>query len=154
MSGIQTKSISVFGLLLVLAAVLLLVQPVQAQTDQGISTIQTAHHKPAVVGQPHTFTVTVTNNSVPQHVGLKDFLPEGMELVSATPSQGICGMSHHDINGVECGFGELPSGSSATVEIVATPTVPGTMTNTAVGGGEFSAADSNKATITVNPAPE
>jgi hypothetical protein len=66
----------------VLAAGLLLEQPAQAQTDLGFSATQTVHPKPATVGLPLPTTVTVTNNSVPQHVGLKDFFPHDMELVS------------------------------------------------------------------------
>src|SRR4051812_5274175 len=93
-------------LLLALALVtclLLLTQPARAQTDPGIST-QTSGPGSGVVGQPYAFTVTVTNNSDPQSVGLKDFLPEGMTLDSVTPSQGSCGMDHHGANSVECPF--------------------------------------------------
>lgn len=146
------STFSILLLILMLLTSLLLAAPARAQTDQGVVTGQTAGDSPATVGQPYTFTATVTNNSVPQHVGLKDFLSPGMELVSATPSQGSCGMSHHDINGVECDLGELSSGDSATVEFVVTPTEEGTMTNTVVGGGEFTPETSDKAAITVNPA--
>jgi len=144
-----------FGLLLalVLVASLLLARPTQAQTEPEVGVVQTAGPGPATVGQPYTFTITVTNNSEPQLVGLKDFLPTAMEFVSATPSQGTCGVSHHD-NGADCTLGELPSGGSATVEVVATPTIPGTMTNTAVGEAERTPAGSDEATITVDPAPE
>jgi uncharacterized repeat protein (TIGR01451 family) len=127
--------------------------PVQAQTAPDISITQIASPTPITVGQPLTLTVTVTNNSVPQHVGLKGFLPPGLDLVSVTPSQGTCGMGHHGTNGVECGFGDLPTGDSATVEIVATPTAPGTMTNTMISGGEFSPERSETTTFTVTPAP-
>ena len=144
----------VSGLILasVLAASLLLALPAQAQSKPGISTTQTAGPNPATVGQPLTFTVTVINNAAPQHVGLKDFFPEGAELVSATPSQGNCGSGHHS-NAVQCVLGDLPSGGSATVEIVVLPTVPGTAKNTAVGGGEHSPEISDEATVEVNPAP-
>jgi uncharacterized repeat protein (TIGR01451 family) len=154
MAKIEPKTKYVFGFLLalVLAASFLLVQPAQAQTDRDISIIQTADPNPATVGQPLTLTVTVTNNSVPQHVGLQDFLPPGMELVSATPSQGTCGAGPHGMHGVECTFGDLASGGSATVGIVVTPTVPGTMTNTAVSGGKSAPTQRDMATITVNPA--
>ncbi|HZC01028.1 MAG TPA: calcium-binding protein, partial [Gammaproteobacteria bacterium] len=101
--------------------------------------------------QPLTITVTVTNNSVPQHVGLKDFFPHEMELVSVTPSQGSCGSGHRH-NAVECALGELHSGGSATVEIVLLPTVPGTSTNRALGGGKHSPENPDEATITVKPA--
>ncbi len=143
---VRLKRVFLLALALVLFAGSLMAQA--AQADPGISATQTAD--PATVGQPYAFIVTVTNNSVPQHVGLKDFLPPGMELVSATPSQGSCGMSHH--GGVECTLGELPSGGSATVEIVVTPMVSGIMTNTVVSGGEFAPENSEPTTITVSPA--
>jgi large repetitive protein len=151
----EEKAQHVFGFLLllgfVLATGLLLTQPAQAQTNHDVSTTQTVHPKPATVGQPLTLTVTVTNNSVPQHVGLKDFFPHDMELVSATPSQGSCGSGHRH-NAVECALGELRSGGSATVEIVLLPTVPGISTNRALGGGKHSPENPDDATITVNPA--
>lgn len=102
------------------------------------------------MGQPLTFTATVTNNSVAQHVGLKDFLPQGMELISATPSQGNCGTGHQP-NAVQCTLGELPSGGSATVEVVVLPTAPGTATNKAVGGGALSPESFDEKTVVVNP---
>ena len=142
------------GLILasMLAAGLVLALPAQAQSQPGISTTQTVDPNPATVGQPLTFTVTVTNDAAPQHVGLKDFFPEGAELISATPSQGNCGSGHHS-NAVQCALGDLPSGGSATVEVVVLPTVPGTAKNTAVGGGEHSPEISDEATVDVNPAP-
>ena len=127
----------------------------QAQGGQGISITQTADPDPATVGQPLTFTISVTNRSVPQRIGFKDFLPPSMTLVSVTPDQGTCGTGHHDGNEVGCTLGVVPSGESATIEVVATPTVPGTMTNTAVGLAEFTpatSANTNAANITVNPA--
>ena len=143
--------------LVLIAAILLPTQRAQAQTEPGITTTQTVDADPATVGRPLTFAVTVTNGSAAQRVGLKDFLPPGMTLDSATPSQGTCGAGEHDGGDVaECTLGVVPSGDSATVEIVATPTIPGTVTNTAVGLAEFAPAtpaNSNAATVTVNPAP-
>jgi len=142
------------GLILasMLAVGLVLALPAQAQSEPGISTTQTVDPNPATVGQPLTFTVTVTNDAAPQHVGLKDFFPKGTELVSATPSQGKCGSGHHS-NAVQCVLGDLPSGGSATAEVVVLPTVPGTVKNTAVGGGEHSPEISDEATVEVNLAP-
>lgn len=155
MAKTEVKTKYLFGLLLAsaLVASLLPVRPGEAQTQPKVSVVHTADPRPAIVGQPYTFTITVTNNSNPQRVGLKDFLPPEMEFVSASPSQGTCGMSHHD-NGADCTLGELPSGGSATVQVVATPTAPGTMTNTAVGEAELTPAGSDEATITVHPATE
>ena len=61
----------------VVLALPVLALPVQAWSESGIKTTQTAGPNPATVGEPLTFTVTVTNNAAPQHVGLKDFFPEG-----------------------------------------------------------------------------
>lgn len=151
----STKYLLSLLLASVLVASLLLARPIQAQTEPDVSVTQTAAPGPAIVGQPHTFTVTVTNSSDPQLVGLKTFLsPQDVQLVSATPSQGTCGTSHHDFNGADCTLGELPTGGSATLEIVATPTVPGTMTSTATGQAELTPAGNDQTTVEVSPAPE
>jgi len=136
-----------------LATTLLAGGSAQAQTDPGIGITQTADPDPATVGQPLTFAVTLTNNSDPQHVGLKDFFPQGWELVSAMPSQGSCVPGHH-ANAVQCILGELPSGDSVTVEVVVVPTAAGTATNRVEGGGELSPVNSDEVTVKVNPAPE
>ena len=125
-----------------------------AQTEEGISATQTVAPDPAIVGSPLTFTVVVTNNSFPQHVGFKDFLPPDMTFVSATPGQGFCGPPHHGGNLVDCTLGTIPTGGSVAVEIVAIPTAPGTITNLAQAGGGFAPVQSVPATVAVNPQPE
>ena len=122
----------------------------QLQTEEGISATQTVSPDPATVGSPLTFTVVVTNNSSPQHVGFKDFLPPGMTFVSATPSQGYCGPPHHGGNLFDCTLGTIPTGGSVTVEIVAIPTAPGTLTNDAQAGTGYAPVTSVPATFTVN----
>ena len=117
----------------------------------GINVTHTAAPNPATVGHPLTFSIVVTNNSSPQHVGFKNFFPPSMTLVSATPGQGYCGPLHHGGNLFDCTLGVIPTGGSVTVEIVATPTVPGTVTNTAQAGGGFAPVESVPATVTVNP---
>ena len=123
----------------------------RAQTGTGIGVTGTATPDPAAVGQPLAFTITVTNGSATQHVGLKDFLPPGTTFVSATPSQGRCAGGHE--GEITCQLGEVPSGGSATVRVVVTPTVPGTITNTANAGGEFTMQNSTSTTVQVNPVP-
>jgi uncharacterized repeat protein (TIGR01451 family) len=124
-----------------------------AQTEEVISATQTVAPDPATVGSPLTFTVVVTNNSFPQHVGFKDFLPPSMTFVSATPSQGYCGPPHHGGNLFNCTLGTIPTGGSVVVEIVAIPTAPGTMTNDAQAGTGYAPVKSVSATFTVNPEP-
>jgi uncharacterized repeat protein (TIGR01451 family) len=124
-----------------------------AQTEEGISATQTVAPDPAIVGSPLTFTVVVTNNSFPQHVGFKNFLPPNMTFVSATPGQGFCGPPHHGGNLVDCTLGTIPNGGSVDVEIVAIPTAPGTMTNLAQAGSGFAPVKSVPAAFTVNPEP-
>ena len=121
---------------------------------EGISAVQTIVPDPATVGSPLTFAFVVTNNSFPQHVGFKDFLPPGVMFISATPEQGFCGPPHHGGNLVDCTLGTIPTGGSVAVEIVVVPTAPGTTTNLAQAGGGFAPVQSVPATVTVNPQPE
>jgi uncharacterized repeat protein (TIGR01451 family) len=121
---------------------------------EGISAVQTVVPDPATVGTPLTFVVVVTNNSFPQHVGFKDFLPPNVTFVSATPNQGYCGPPHHGGNLVDCTLGTIPTGDSVTVEMVVIPTTPGTTTNLAQAGGGFAPVESVPATVTVNPQSE
>ena len=121
---------------------------------EGISAVQTVVPDLATVGSPLTFAFVVTNNSFPQHVGFKDFLPPGVTFVSATPEHGFCGPPHHGGNLVDCTLGTIPTGGSVAVEIVTIPTAPGTTTNLAQAGGGFAPVQSVPATVTVNPQPE
>jgi uncharacterized repeat protein (TIGR01451 family) len=118
---------------------------------EGVSVTHTAAPDPATVGRPLTFTIVVTNNSSPQHVGFKDFFPPSMTLVSATPGQGYCGPLHHGGNLFDCTLGVIPTGGSVAVEVIATPNAPGTATNTAQAGSGFAPAESVPLTVTVNP---
>src|SRR5919107_2531101 len=139
--------------------ILTLVQPTQARGEAGIVTIQAVEPKTPTVGQPLTFAVLVENNSIAQRIGVEDFLPSEVSLVSATPSQGTCDIRRNSANGREsvgCDLGVVQSGSTANVEIVVTPEVPGVMTNTAVAAAEYSPAtpaNSSSATARVKPAP-
>lgn len=74
-----------------------------------------------------TYAVTVKNlGAAPAtHVGVKDVLPAGVTLVSATPSQGTC-------TGATCALGSLAKSASATVTIVVgAPCAAATLTDTA-----------------------
>jgi uncharacterized repeat protein (TIGR01451 family) len=143
---------------LVTSLILTLVQPAQAREEAGIVTIQAVEPKTPTEGQPLTFAVVVENNSVAQRVGVEDFLPSGVSLVSATPSQGTCDIRRESTSGREsvgCDLGVVQSGRMVHVEIVVTPLAPGAITNTAVAAAEFSpatSANSSSATVRVKPA--
>jgi uncharacterized repeat protein (TIGR01451 family)/CSLREA domain-containing protein len=83
---------------------------------------------PVVVGDVIVYTVTVGNDGpdLALNVSLTDNLPAGVAFTSATPDQGSCGQAG---SAVTCDLGDIPSGASANVVIVATATEPGTLTN-------------------------
>jgi uncharacterized repeat protein (TIGR01451 family) len=96
--------------------------------DLGVS--NTVDRTTANPGENLTYTITVANGGPAVAVGsqLTDQLPDGAEFVSATPSQGSCSPSSRD---VVCGLGDLASGATATVTVVARVTRPGTAVNVA-----------------------
>jgi uncharacterized repeat protein (TIGR01451 family) len=95
----------------------------------------TASPNSVAVGEPVTFTITETNDeSMAIGPQVKDVLPDGLEFVSATSSQGQCNFVPDGSNGsgsVECDIGTLPPGATAVIDVVAIPTGPGYITNTA-----------------------
>jgi uncharacterized repeat protein (TIGR01451 family) len=81
------------------------------------------------LGQSVTYAMTVTNSGTQtaNNVNLTDILPVGVNFVSATSTQGTCNGS----SSVVCALGNLATGASATVQVIVTPTVAGTLLNTA-----------------------
>ena len=103
---------------------------------RALTTLTTAASADAVaVGEPVTFTTTETNNeSFALDPQVKDYLPAGVKFVSATSSQGQCSFVPGGLNGsdsVECDLGTLPSGATATIDLVVIPAEPGIITNNA-----------------------
>lgn len=98
-----------------------------ASADVGIALSASA---PSVsVGSPLTYTLTVSNAgpAAAEGVVVSNLIPEGMTLVSAAPSSGSC-----SANGtILCPLGTVPSGGSATVTLVVTPTTPGEISDSA-----------------------
>ena len=95
---------------------------------------------PDPVGHNLTYTITVSNGG-PQtapSATMSDNLPASVNFVSVTPSQGSCSGTSL----ISCALGDLPAFSSATVTLVVTPTVTGTLSNTAFAAA--SAIDPNQ----------
>ena len=100
---------------------------------------QTASPNPATVGQPLTFTVSVTNNSSYQGVRVSGLLPEGSTLASpptqSTPNGGCSVSSAQFFTGdissqyFLCSLSPIPAGELATATISVIPTTPGAITN-------------------------
>ncbi len=111
---------------------------------------------PVQVGQNLTYTITVgvgaLNAMGAPNVRMSDTLPAGVNFVSVTPSQGSC----TGTSAITCDLGDFPDSGSATVTLVVTPTVAGTLNNSA--SAFASAIDPNPAnnfftaTTTVLPA--
>jgi uncharacterized repeat protein (TIGR01451 family) len=79
--------------------------------------------RPATVGQPLTYTLTVRNLSAVDatNVTLVNRIPVRSTIVSVTPSQGSCtGMT-----AVTCALGTVAAGATAQVVIVVQPTSAG-----------------------------
>jgi uncharacterized repeat protein (TIGR01451 family) len=88
-----------------------------------------------------SYTVTVKNraSSTATHAALSDALPVGTNLTSVTTDTGLCTSG---LTVVNCAFGSLASGVTATVTIlVEAPQVEGTVTNTATVSFDEGPAD-------------
>ncbi len=118
-----------------------------ASADLGL--VKTASADRSQPGLDLTYTLTITNAGpeAASGVTLNDPLPAGVNLVSATPSQGTCGGS------VTCDLGSIASGGTATVTIVVNPTKSAgdTLTNTATVAsltGDPNPADNTSTVVT------
>jgi len=107
----------------------------------------TASPNPATTGSQFTYTATVTNSGTLTATGatLTDVLPAGVNLVSASASQGSCSGT----TTVLCALGTLNSSASANVQITVTPVVTGTLTNNlSVASNEVDVQPSNNTAST------
>lgn len=104
---------------------------------------------PATQGQPFDYTLTVTNAgpAPTSDVNLSDQLPDGVRLVQATASQGVCSTGHQF---VRCALDTLAGGHTATVTISVNPIRSGTVYNTAsVMGREYDPYEGNNTATAV-----
>jgi uncharacterized repeat protein (TIGR01451 family) len=100
------------------------------------------------VGNAFTYTLTISNIGTlsASNVTVNDTLPASLALVSATSSQGNCSGSMT----ITCNLNNLAAGANATVQITVTPTVAGSLTNSAsVSGSEVENNTSNNSTYSV-----
>jgi uncharacterized repeat protein (TIGR01451 family) len=89
---------------------------------------QTASPKPVLVGDQLTYEITVRNDggyAVPD-VRVVDWLPEGVDFVTAVTSQGLT-TTHPGV--IEWDLGSVEAGTGATVLLTVVPWDPGLITN-------------------------
>jgi uncharacterized repeat protein (TIGR01451 family) len=105
-----------------------------------LEVVKKVNHKTAVVGQPLTYTLTVTNKGpgAAPNAMLTDTSTTPLQVVSAKPSVGTCGKAIP----LHCGFGTINAGAKVTIKVVAKPRLTGgKQKNTASATGE--GTDSN-----------
>ncbi len=116
----------------------------------GLSLAMAGGPNPVLVGQPVTFTLTITNQNPFTAAGVvvTNTLPSGTVLGPYTTTHGACspGTDH-----LICQLGTIPAMESPTITIVATPTVEGLATNSAIVSGDDPDPDpaDNSAAISV-----
>ena len=115
--------------------------------DADLALAKTVSNATPTLNSNVTFTVTATNNGPDAAVAttVADALPAGLTLVSATPSVGSYSAGSWLV-------GNLASGASATLTIVATVTTHTAITNTATASSSTydPVAGNNAASATVN----
>jgi uncharacterized repeat protein (TIGR01451 family) len=125
-----TKLVTVAMMIVVLAA-----GTAHAGTRANTTLTNAASADSVAVGDQVTFTLGENNNeSFAISPQVKDFLPPGVEFVSATSSQGQCSFipgEHNGSGSVQCDIGTLPPGATAFIDVVVVPTQPATITNDA-----------------------
>jgi uncharacterized repeat protein (TIGR01451 family) len=105
-----------------------------------LEVVKTVNHQHAVVGQPLTYTLTVTNKGpgAAPNAMLNDTSTTPLRVVSAKPSVGQCGKAIP----LHCAFGTINAGAAVTIKVVAKPTLTGKkQENTASATGEGTDSD-------------
>jgi uncharacterized repeat protein (TIGR01451 family) len=112
---------------------------------------------PVETGELLTYTITVEHLSGPQagNATIEDTLPNKVNFVSATPSQGTCDRSGRKVT---CELNIIGVGGSENVEIIVRPKKAGTLSNTvtvddAATTDPDTSNDSDTETTRVNQGP-
>jgi uncharacterized repeat protein (TIGR01451 family) len=122
-----------------------------AQADVGV--LATASPDPAAVGSELVYT-NVIRNAGPdpsQNTTLTATVPDGAAFVTTQVTQGTC----TGVKTIVCALGTLPAFASATVTVVVTPGVTGTLSYSANVAGTPDPpglSDNNSATLTTTVA--
>lgn len=123
--------------------------PPSGRPSADLQLSNTSAPNPATQGQKFDYTLTVTNAgpAPTSDVNLSDQLPEGVRLVQAVASQGVCSTGYQF---VRCALETLAGGHSATVTITVNAVRAGAVYNTAtVRGREYDAYEGNNTATSV-----
>jgi uncharacterized repeat protein (TIGR01451 family) len=123
--------------------------PPSGRPSADLQLSATSAPNPATQGARFDYTFTVTNAgpAPTTDVNLSDQLPNGVRLVQAAPSQGVCSQAQQYIR---CALETLDGGRNATVTITVNATQSGTIYNTAtVMGREYDAYEGNNSATAV-----
>jgi outer membrane protein assembly factor BamB len=115
-----------------------------AASNNDFSVGQTASPNPVVVDSQLTYSITVSNTGDGGPVSLTDYPPTQAKVESATPSQGSCAIG---VTPVTCDLGSVIG--TATIQLVVTPLMPGTITNTASVPADSTPADDTSSLATI-----
>jgi uncharacterized repeat protein (TIGR01451 family) len=120
---------------------------VQGAQSVNLNLTKTASPNPGIALANLTYRITVTNNgpSPGTNVSMTDTLPGGVNFVSATPTQGSCGVT----SPVICNLGSMANGAQAVISIAVTPQSPGQLTNTASVGATEVDPDTSDNSVTI-----
>lgn len=105
-----------------------------------LQVIKKVNHHQAVVGQPLTYTLTVTNKGpgAAPNAQITDTSATPLQVVSAKPSVGTCGKAIP----LRCSLGTIAVGAKVTIKVVAKPKLAGKkQDNTATATGEGTDTD-------------
>ena len=104
------------------------------QPEPCLSISKSASHDLIALGENLTYSIIIANSGTgtATNVSMIDTLPPNVTLVSVTSSQGTWTQSG---NSLIFHFGNIAPNANVTVQIIITPTVVGTITNTAEVNG-------------------